>query len=756
MTGTSELSPGSAPSGTSPRVADLLAALSTEEKIGQLIQYFYFQLPADSAAGPLGDLAAQPRMVEEALAKGGAGSLLFVKDPAEANRLQRAAIDGSPHGIPVLFGFDVIHGLRTIFPVPVALAASWNPELIEQAQAVAAAEARAVGIHWVFAPMVDIARDPRWGRIIEGAGEDPLLGSVVAAAQVRGFQGDALGAPGRVIAGPKHFAGYGAALGGRDYDEVDLSDQEFWNTYLPPFRAAVEAGAGNIMSAYMDLNGVPASGNRWLLTDVLRGALGFDGFVVTDANAARDLVTHHFAADPADAAARALTAGVDMEMAVADPAFGYLPAALDDGRISLERLDESVRRILELKEALGLFDQPFVDEDAAREVLATPAHRDAAQRAAEQTAVLLRNDHAVLPLNAAALRRVAVIGPLAGSARDTVGPWVFDHDLTETVTILDGIRGYLGDRAAVSYEPGIAAPARAFPSMFGMWEDGAKPDPAASGPAALDRAVRSAGDADVAIVVLGERQDMIGEGASRSGLSLPGEQRELLEAVAATGTPVVLVLMSGRPLELRGAARTVPAVLQAWYPGTRGGAAVARLLFGDVTPAGKLPFTWPRGVGQVPVHHAVTRSHAPQEQGRRYWDEESTPLFPFGYGLSYARFAYRDLRVEPAAVTADGTVTVTVELANTSDRDGAEVVQLYLHQRHGTSSRPLRQLKGFRRVELAAGAAQTVTFTVGPDERRYWSAATRDWVTDASTFDVWVGGDAAATLHAQFTVTACR
>lgn len=756
MTGTSELSPGSAPSGTSPRVADLLAALSTEEKIGQLIQYFYFQLPADSAAGPLGDLAAQPRMVEEALAKGGAGSLLFVKDPAEANRLQRAAIDGSPHGIPVLFGFDVIHGLRTIFPVPVALAASWNPELIEQAQAVAAAEARAVGIHWVFAPMVDIARDPRWGRIIEGAGEDPLLGSVVAAAQVRGFQGDALGAPGRVIAGPKHFAGYGAALGGRDYDEVDLSDQEFWNTYLPPFRAAVEAGAGNIMSAYMDLNGVPASGNRWLLTDVLRGALGFDGFVVTDANAARDLVTHHFAADPADAAARALTAGVDMEMAVADPAFGYLPAALDDGRISLERLDESVRRILELKEALGLFDQPFVDEDAAREVLATPAHRDAAQRAAEQTAVLLRNDHAVLPLNAAALRRVAVIGPLAGSARDTVGPWVFDHDLTETVTILDGIRGYLGDRAAVSYEPGIAAPARAFPSMFGMWEDGAKPDPAASGPAALDRAVRSAGDADVAIVVLGERQDMIGEGASRSGLSLPGEQRELLEAVAATGTPVVLVLMSGRPLELRGAARTVPAVLQAWYPGTRGGAAVARLLFGDVTPAGKLPFTWPRGVGQVPVHHAVTRSHAPQEQGRRYWDEESTPLFPFGYGLSYARFAYRDLRVEPAAVTADGTVTVTVELANTSDRDGAEVVQLYLHQRHGTSSRPLRQLKGFLRVELAAGAAQTVTFTVGPDERRYWSAATRDWVTDASTFDVWVGGDAAATLHAQFTVTACR
>jgi beta-glucosidase len=753
MSGISELSRVTAPSGTSPRVEELLAALSAEEKIGQLIQYFYFQLPENSAAGPLGDLAGQPRMVEEALTRGGAGSLLFVKDPAAANRLQRAAIDGSPHGIPVLFGFDVIHGLRTIFPVPIGLAASWNADLIERAQAVAAAEARAVGIHWVFAPMVDIARDPRWGRIVEGAGEDPLLGSVVAAAQVRGFQGDILGAPGHVIAGPKHFAGYGAALGGRDYDEVDLSDQEFWNTYLQPFRAAVEAGAGNIMSAYMDLNGVPASGNRWLLTDVLRGALGFDGFVVTDANAARDLVTHHFAADPADAAARALAAGVDMEMTVADPAFSHLGSALADGRISPERLDESVRRILVLKEALGLFDQPFVDEDAAREVLARPAHRDAAQQAAEQAAVLLRNEGAVLPLNAAALRRVAVVGPLADSARDTLGPWVFDHDLSETVTILDGIRGYLGDRAAVSYEPGIAAPVRTFPSMFDRWEPGqAAPgfDPAA----ALDRAVRSAAGADVVIAVLGEQQDMIGEAASRSDLSLPGEQRELLEAVAATGTPVVLVLMSGRPLELRGAAETVPAVLQAWYPGTRGGAAVARLLFGDVTPAGKLPFTWPRGVGQVPMHHAVTRSHAPQEQGRRYWDEESTPLFPFGHGLSYARFAYRDLRVEPAEVTADGTVTVTVELANTSDRDGIEVAQLYLHQRYGTSSRPLRQLKGFRRVELAAGGAESVTFTVGPDERRYWSAATRDWVTDASTFDVWVGGDATATLHAQFTVTA--
>jgi beta-glucosidase len=749
-------SSAAAPAAPAPstRVAELLAALSPEEKIGQLIQYFYFKLPPGSNGGALGDLSSQPAQVEAALAAGGAGALLFVKDPAEANRLQQLAIDGSPHGIPALFGFDVIHGLRTIFPVPIALAATWDAELIEQAQAVAAAEARAVGIHWVFAPMVDIARDPRWGRMIEGAGEDPLLGSVVAAAQVRGFQGGVLGAPGRVIAGPKHFAGYGAALGGRDYDEVDLSDQEFWNTYLPPFRAAIEAGAGNVMSAYMDLNGVPASGNRWLLTDVLRGALGFDGFVVTDANAAKDLVTHHFAADAADAAARALGAGVDMEMSVADPAFAHLAAALADGRVSSAQLDAAAGRILAVKEALGLFDQPFVDEEAAREVLARPAHREVAQRAAEQAAVLLRNDGGALPLAAAGLRRVAVIGPLADSARDTVGPWVFDPDLAETVTVLDGIRGYLGDRAAVSYQAGIAPPVRTFPSMFEMWEQAGDGDAGFDPAAALEAAVGAAADADVAVVVLGERQDMIGENASRSDLTLPGDQQELLDAVAAAGTPVILVLMSGRPLELRGAAARVPAVLQAWYPGTRGGTAIARLLFGEANPAGKLPFTWPRGVGQVPVHHAVTRSHAPAQQDRRYWDEESTPLFPFGHGLSYARFGYSGLRVEPQEVSADGTVTVTVELANTGDCDGTEVAQLYLHQRYGTSSRPLRQLKGFRRVHVAAGTTATVSFTVGPDERRYWSAATRDWVTDASTFDVWVGGDSAATLQAQFTVTA--
>ena len=738
---------------TSVRVTELLAQLTVPEKVGQLIQYFYFGIPA-ALAGEESEIAQQPRAVEDALSRGAVGSLLFVTDPAENNRLQKLAIEGNRHGIPVLFGFDVIHGLRTIFPVPIALAASWDAGTIEEAQAVAAREARAVGIHWAFAPMVDIARDPRWGRMIEGAGEDPFLGSVVAAAQVRGFQGDHVGAPGHLVAGPKHFAGYGAALGGRDYDEVDLSDQEFWNTYLPPFAAAIDAGAGNIMSAYMDLNGVPASGNHWLLTEVLRDALGFDGFVVTDANAAKDLETHHFAADAADAAVRALNAGVDMEMAIAQPAFENLVSAVENGLVGTTRLDNAVRRVLEIKEKLGLFDDPYVDVAASEAVLADPAHRETARRAAERSAVLLRNDGSVLPLDANALGTVAVIGPLAASKRDTIGPWVFDHDLQETVTVLDGIRALVGDRAQVVHEQGVAYPKRTFPSMFDMWGDTSPTSaPDFDADAALEAAVNAASAADVAILVLGEQQDMIGENASRSDLSLPGDQQRLLEAVAATGTPVVLVLMSGRPLDLRWAASHAPAILEVWYPGTRGGEAVANLLFGAAAPSGRLPFTWPRSVGQVPLHHAVTRSHAPQDQVHRYWNEESTPLFPFGHGLTYTSFSYGEPRVDAERIGRDGTVTVSVDVTNTGARDGVETVQLYLHQRFGTSSRPLRQLKGFRQMAIGAGATTTVDIELGPDQRRYWSAATRDWMLDASTFDVWVGADAHAAAHTEFTVT---
>src|SRR5689334_3414361 len=411
--------------------------MTVEEKAGQLTQLFYFGnlagSEADSEARATIGVADDPTgSVEEALGRGGAGSLLFVTDPAQTNRLQRLAIEGNRHGVPLLFGFDVIHGLRTIFPVPIAMAASWDPEIIERGQAVAGREARAVGIHWTFAPMVDIARDPRWGRIVEGAGEDPFLGAAVAAAQVRGFQSSG------VIAGPKHFGGYGAALGGRDYDEVNLSDHELWNVYFPPFRAAVEAGAGNVMTAYMDLNGIPASASRWLFTEVLREQWGFDGFVVSDANAVRNLVTHGFAADLTEAGARAVTAGVDLEMAVADAAYARLPEALESGAVDVAAVDACVRRILKAKLRMGLLDDPYVDEDRAREVLADPAHRDVARTAAERSAVLLRNEGGLLPLSGT-VGSIAVLGPLADSPRDTIGPWVFAYDLDETVTVLDGI-----------------------------------------------------------------------------------------------------------------------------------------------------------------------------------------------------------------------------------------------------------------------------------------------------------------------------
>ena len=751
-----QIEPRDGVEGIQARVDELISRMTPAEKAGQLTQYFYFRLPAGATTDPaLGvDSDAQPRMVEDALGRGEVGSLLFVTDPAETNRLQRLTLAGNHLGIPVMFGFDVIHGLRTIFPVPIAMAASWDLETIERGQAVAAREARAVGIHWAFAPMVDIAWDPRWGRIVEGAGEDPFLGAAVAVAQVRGFQGADIGQRDRIIAGPKHFAGYGAALGGRDYDEVNLSDAQLWNTYFPAFNAAVEAGAGNVMTAYMDLNGVPASATRWLFTEVLREAWGFPGFVVSDANAVRNLVTHGFSADLTDAAARAISAGVDMEMAISDPAFAHLPEALQTGAVSEAALDAAVRRILETKLRLGLFDNPYVDEDHARAVLGDPEHREVARVAAERSAVLLRNEGDLLPLDVESLASIAVIGPLADSRRDTLGPWVFDFDLDETVTILDGIRRKVANRVQVDYAAGIRVVQRVFPSMFDMFGGNRPQDPAGfDEQAEFRRAVDLASDADVAVVVAGEWQNMIGEAASRSSLELPGRQLELLQAVVGTGTPTVLLVMNGRPLDLRWAAENVPAILDIWYPGTQGGAAAANLLFGEVSPGGKLPFSWPRSVGQVPIIYSHTRSHEPDNQARRYWDEPSTPLFPFGYGLSYGQFSYSDLAVDQPSIPAEGTVTVSVQVTNRSDRAAAEVVQLYLRQRYGSASRPVRELKGFQRVTLPAHSSQRVQFTIGPDQRRYWSTTARNWVLDGSTFDIWVGGSSTAELTTTFETT---
>ncbi|ROQ59094.1 beta-glucosidase [Rathayibacter sp. PhB152] len=740
---------------TAERVEDLLSRMTIQEKAGQLTQYFLFdvgELPDDFDIDSLPEehqvFVRQPRIVLAAAKNGGVGSLLFIKDPAVANRYQREVVENSRHGIPLLFGFDVIHGLRTVLPVPIALAATWDPAIVEAGQRIAAREARASGIHWSFAPMIDIARDPRWGRIVEGAGEDPHLGSAVAAAQVRGFQGD-LG-PSSILAGPKHFAGYGAARGGRDYEDAEISESELHNVYLPPFKAAIDAGAANIMSAYMDLNGVPASGNRRLLTELLRDELGFDGFVVSDANAVKSMETQHFAADPTDAAARAIRAGNDMEMAMSEPAFDNLPAAIERGLLDEEQLDTSVRRVLTAKFALGLFENPYADAESAETVLTDPAHRQVARTAAERAIVLLKNNGA-LPL-ADDRGTIAVIGRLADSKRDTLGPWVFGHHTEDTVTLLEGLRSRAVDSAAITHAPGVGIPDRLFPSPF----DRQDPDPGENPWASVDdeqeltRAVETAAAADVAIVVVGERQNQIGELASRSTLDLPGRQLEMVQQIIATGTPVVVVVMSGRPLDLHWIDAHAAAVLQVWYPGTQGGDAVAAAVFGDVSPAGRLPFSWPRHVGQVPMIYSHNRTFSPENSGTRYWDEESTPLYPFGFGLSYATFEYSNLRVEKTARSADEPVTVSVDVANTSDRDGDDVVQLYVHQRYGTSSRPVRELKGFERVHVARGDVRTVRFELGPDQLRYWSAATGSWVLDNTVFDVWVGGASTATLTTTF------
>ena len=722
------------------RADALIARMTPEEKAAQLAQYFYAQSRAEMNKTAMG-----------ALATTGLGSLLFVTDPAEINRLQHIAVEQSRLKIPVLFGFDVIHGLHTIFPIPIGLAATWDPKLVEQVQDVAGTEAWAVGLRWTFAPMVDIARDPRWGRIAEGAGEDPYLGAAMAQAQVRGFQGPYLGSPGHIIAGPKHFAGYGAALGGRDYDEVNLSDSELWNVYLPPFKAAVDAGAGNIMSAYMPLNGVPAAANHWLLTGVLRDTWGFKGFVSSDSGAVMSFETQGLAADPKDAAIRALRAGVDMEMAppFQAAAMATLPQAVKAGEVSQERLDSAVRAVLEAKIRMGLFEHPFVDVTNAAAVLNDPAHLRLARLAAEKSAVLLRNQGGLLPLDRRRIKSIAVVGPMADDRRDTLGSWVFPQNNPTAITVLQGLKAKLGSSVHIDFSEGVRLPPRVFPSPTARVNPPPRRSPLDE-TAEIARAVELAKKADVAILVLGEGQDMSGETASRSSLELPGRQQELLDAVVGAGKPVVVLLMSARPIDMKDA--QAAAILDVWYPGSAGGDAVANLLFGDAAPGGKLPFTWIRSAAQAPNPYAHLISHDPANADKRYWNGTSTPTYPFGYGLSYTTFKYENLRVERPVYARGEAVTVLADVRNTGLRAGDEVAQLYIHQRHGTSARPIRELKGFQRVTLKAGEIRTLRFTLKPDDLRYWSAATGGWVQDDSTFDLWVGGSSAADLAGSFKV----
>ncbi len=728
--------------------------MTLDEKVAQLSQLPGF--PTKEWKANMGD-----RSFEEIVRTIGAGSVLWVPDPKEINRLQHLAVEQSRLHIPILFGLDVIHGYHTIFPAPIAMASSWDPKMVEGSQAVAAQETRAVGIQWTFAPMVDIARDARWGRMVEGAGEDPYLGAAMARAQVMGFQGEQLGAPDRVLACVKHFAGYGAADGGRDYDSSYVPEEEMWNVYLPPFKAAIDAGVGSLMSAYMDLNDVPASGNPWLLRDVLRDAWGFKGFTVSDAVAVYSLVTHGYARDVQDAVFKAFTAGLNMDMA-SGSYLKYLPGEVQQGRITTAAIDAAVMPILETKIRMGLFEHPYYDESRMATVLNDPQHQQAARAAVQRSVVLLRNDKALLPLDKSGktIHSIAVIGPLADAQTDLLSMWGAIVKPGPTVSIVQGIRDKIGSGVHVEFAHGpnirrtIPSPFEGLPMANNMKEQ-PEQSPGVAQKAKSD-AVAVAKRSDVAVLVLGEIDLMSAESASRSSLKLSNGQEELLEAVVATGKPVVLVLVNGRPLDISWAAEHVPAILEAWYPGSQGGNGVADVLFGDANPAGHLPVSWPRTAGQAPIYYNHNLTQLPETSPdfkSRYWDIPSTPLYPFGYGLSYTTFSVDNLKVEQPVARVGATIDVSADVTNTGSRAGDTVVQLYIHQRAGSASRPVRQLKGFERVSLAPGAKQTVHFKLTKDELQFWSPIKKQWVVEPEQFDVWVGEDSTAKLHGEFRLT---
>lgn len=726
------------------RANDLLKKLSPMEKIGQLHQVWGIDL-----------IPGVPKP-DDMVRQGLVGSMLYVMDVKRKNELQRMAVEESPNGIPLLFGSDVGHGYRTGFPIQLAMASSWDPEVEREATEIIAKEASADGLHWTFYPMVDICRDARWGRVIEGAGEDPCLGAKMAAAQVRGIQGSKIGAEDHLLACAKHFAGYGAADGGRDYDPVNISEADLRNVYLPPFKAAVDAGVGTIMSAYMDLNNVPASANKHTLRDILRTEWGFDGFVVSDASAIRNLVTEGFAKDIKDAAKRAFKAGVNMDMS----SFSYIQSLgelLAEGAISMEELDDMVRPILEIKFALGLFEHPYIEEGKLEKVAADPSHREAARRAAQRSMVLLRNEDNTLPLSKE-LKKIAVIGPHADSQDATEGV-IGLFNKPGAVTVLEGLRRKLPD-AEISYAPGPWIKRNIPNAVSDIMPDfcGNKAKAAQTGEEADEAfrlAVDTAAQADVVIAVMGENIDMSGEASCRSDLGLPGRQLELLKAVSALGKPIVLVLLNGHPFSIPWEAEHIPAILEAWQPGWEGGNAVADILFGDVNPGGKLPVTVARNAGQYPMYYSRNNTHRPESAGdglftSRYWDVKSSPLFPFGFGLSYTEFRFSDLALDKTEKRRGEPLRVSVRVENTGAVVGDEVVQLYLHQRYGSDSRPMRLLKDFRRISLAPGESATVEFKVTDDMLTYWSSAENAYVLDESDFDLFVGNGSGQELHAEF------
>jgi len=730
------------------RARALLKQMTVEEKVGQMTQSAGIEME--------GLVSGKP---DDAIAQGKVGSILWLIDVKEINRLQHIAVDKSRLHIPILFGFDVIHGYRTVFPVPLGMASSWDPQVEEQAQKLAGEDARAAGIQWTFTPMVDIARDKRWGRIVEGAGEDPYLGAAMARAQVRGFQGKTLG-PNSVVACVKHYGGYGAAEGGRDYDSSYIPEELFQNVYLPPFHAAADQGAGSFMSAYMDLNDVPASGNHWLLTDILRGELGFKGFVVSDAFAVRSLKTHGYAKDPSDAAYKAISAGLNMDMA-SGTYTDNLPKLVADGKVTDAQLDDAVLPILAVKYQIGLFDHPYVDESKVDATLGRPEGLELERKLAARSMVLLKNENQTLPLSKS-IKKIAVIGPLADSKTDIEGGWTVEGlfgsgSKSHPITVLAGIKGALGPGAQVTYVPG-PLPSKVYLGLLdSLSSKKALPAPSPEETAEwLAATSAAAADADLVVAVMGETSGMSSESASRAGLELPGIQGQMLKAASKSGKPVVLVLENGRPLDIRWASEHLPAILETWFPGTQGGNAVADVLFGDINPGGKLPVSWPLSSGEEPLYYNHNLTHEPDDRPSftsRYWDISSKPLYPFGYGLSYTTFKFDNLRLSKTSINAGETTEVSVDVTNTGSVAGDAVAQVYIHQRYGSASRPVRQLEGFRRIPLKPGETQTLTFPLGRNELQFWSPQTKVWAVEPSTFDVWAGEDSTATLHAELTVT---
>jgi beta-glucosidase len=750
------------------RVEAQLKQMTLDEKIGQLVQF-----SAGYATGP----GASNLKWDELAAKGQVGSFLSVVGADATNHYQHLAVEKSRLHIPILFGMDVIHGHRTIFPIPLALAATWDPSIIELVAHSGAVEARADGLRWVFSPMVDIARDPRWGRIVESAGEDPYLGSALARAWVRGYQQGDLSRPDSVAVSVKHYAAYGAAIAGRDYNATDMSELTLRQVYLEPYRAAVEAGAATLMSSFNSINGVPASANPFTLTQILRKEWGFDGFVVSDWGAVSELLNHSIGPDGATVARKALEAGLDMDME--GNLFGTTIASqVRSGKIPESVVTEAARRILRVKFALGLFDHPYTEPGPAYD--ATPERRAAARKVADETFVLLKNDPVegvgnLLPLPAKA-KKVALIGPMADDAVDLLGAWAVTGDPKYVVTLKTALADRLGDRLLfaqgcdlMSGEDDDVLKHANFIGAAAPGEHTPIPDDAKT----IAEAVETAKKADIAILALGESTNwMEGEAGSRVHLGFTGAQQQLLEAVVATGKPVILIVLAGRPLEIKWAAGHVPAIIEGWSPGIEAGPALVDVLFGDVNPSGKLPVSLPRAVGQEPLYYAqlptgrpahgdLSRLPANAEEKfvSRYMDEDNSALYPFGWGLSYTRFSYGQPTISRAQVPVNEVLasahkpvaTVGIDVKNTGSVAGTEVVQLYIRNTSASVEQPVRELKGFTRVTLAPGEQKHVEFPLGFDELNFYNVEVKRTV-EPTTYKIWVGGSSLATAETSLQV----